>query len=379
MDFQILFSLSVFPIVLFMEELSGIIAVMKKNKTILWSLVAILISGLTIYAVFSNSRQLSFADIKEALRSSSRLWLAMAFLCVLSFIVFEMLAILWVLKHLGYKRSIHQGLMYSAGDIYFSAITPSASGGQPVSAFFMHQDTIPSAVISVTLVINLIMYTLAILVIGIFCITLGFKTFLLFNHFSHFLIIFGMAALTVLALFFYTVLRRSEILHRFGIAAIELLSKLHVLKNEKGWKDRLERVIREYSVYAKALSGKRRMLVVLFLLNLLQRISQITVTPMIYFAIHGKRAKNGMLLWIIQAFSQIGSNCVPIPGGVGVADYLMLDGFNTLFVGDYANKLEILSRGMSFYICTLTSGIIILIGALWRRRRSNGKEATGVL
>jgi len=122
-------------------------------------------------------------------------------------------------------------------------------------------------------------------------------------------------------------------------------------------------------VYAKALAGKTRMLVVLFILNLLQRISQITVTPMIYFALHGKRAENGMILWVIQAFSQIGANCVPIPGGMGVADYLMLDGFNTIFVGDYANKLEILSRGISFYICTLTSGIIILIGALWRRRR----------
>ena len=342
---------------------------MKKNKTILWSFVAILISGLTIYAVFSNSRQLSLADLKQALQSSSRLWLAMAFLCAAGFIVFEMLALLWVLKHLGHKRNLNQGLMYSAGDIYFSAITPSASGGQPASAFFMHQDKIPSAVISVTLVINLIMYTLAILAIGLFCIILYFRTFLLFNSFSRFLIIFGMAALTVLALFFYAVLRKSEILRRFGLAVIGLLSKLHILRNEQGWKDRLERVIGEYSVYAEALAGKTRMLVVLFILNLLQRISQVTVTPMIYFALHGKRAENGMILWVIQAFSQIGANCVPIPGGMGVADYLMLDGFNTIFVGDYANKLEILSRGISFYICTLTSGIIILIGALWRRRR----------
>ena len=354
---------------MFSDELWRIISVMKKNKTILWSFVAILISGLTIYAVFSNSRQLSLADLKQALQSSSRLWLAMAFLCAAGFIVFEMLALLWVLKHLGYKRNLNQGLMYSAGDIYFSAITPSASGGQPASAFFMHQDKIPSAVISVTLVINLIMYTLAILAIGLFCIILYFRTFLLFNSFSRFLIIFGMAALTVLALFFYTVLRKSEILRRFGLAVIGLLSKLHILWKEQGWKDRLERVIGEYSVYAEALAGKTRMLVVLFILNLLQRISQITVTPMIYFALHGKRAENGMILWVIQAFSQIGANCVPIPGGMGVADYLMLDGFNTIFVGDYANKLEILSRGISFYICTLTSGIIILIGALWRRRR----------
>ena len=246
---------------------------MKKNKTILWSFVAILISGLTIYAVFSNSRQLSLADLRQALENSSRLWLTMAFLCAIGFIVFETLAILWVIQHLGYKRSFNQGLMYSAGDIYFSAITPSASGGQPASALFMHQDKIPSAVISVTLVINLIMYTLAILAIGVFCIILYFKTFLLFNSFSRFLIIFGMAALTVLALFFYTVLRKSEILRRFGLAVIGLLSKLHILRNEKGWKDRLERVIGEYSVYAKALAGKTRMLVVLFILNLLQRIS----------------------------------------------------------------------------------------------------------
>ena len=33
---------------------------------------------------------------------------------------------------------------------------------------------------------------------------------------------------------------------------------------------------------------------------------------------------------MIQCFVAMGSNCVPIPGAMGVADYIMIDGFKQL-------------------------------------------------
>ncbi|MFR2128888.1 MAG: hypothetical protein ACLS4M_06675 [Eubacterium ventriosum] len=42
----------------------------------------------------------------------------------------------------GYKRPFRKCLVYSSSDIYFSAITPSATGGQPASAYFMMKDKV---------------------------------------------------------------------------------------------------------------------------------------------------------------------------------------------------------------------------------------------
>ena len=68
---------------------------------------------------------------------------------------------------MGYPAKRSHGFVYSAADVYFSAITPSASGGQPASAYFMLKDGIAGTAVMAALLLNLIMYTLAILTIGL--------------------------------------------------------------------------------------------------------------------------------------------------------------------------------------------------------------------
>ena len=71
-----------------------------------------------------------------------------------------------ICRALGYRRSVGQGVLYSAADIYFSAITPSATGGQPASAVLMMRSGIPAAPTAVALLINLVLYTLSILLMA---------------------------------------------------------------------------------------------------------------------------------------------------------------------------------------------------------------------
>lgn len=340
---------------------------MKKRR--LWTLVSALIAGLSIYAVFAGSNSLTFGELLEAVAGGKPLWLAASVVCMLGFIVFEALSLLWIVRCTGHPRSLRQGLLYSAGDIYFSAITPSASGGQPASILFMRMHGIPGAVITVALVLNLVMYTLAILAIGVVCLILQPEIFASFGTLSKVLILFGFAALSVLAALFYGLLKKGGVLEAVGMRIISALSGVRLMRNPDRWREKLRTLVAEYQLSADALSGKKRVLVVVFLLDLLQRASQIAVTPMIYYMLGGDTSAHGADLFAVQAFSQIGSNCVPVPGGMGVADYLMLDGFQILFAGDYAHRLELLSRGLSFYICTIVSGLIVLCGYLWSRKK----------
>ena len=54
----------------------------------------------------------------------------------------------------------------------------------------------------------------------------------------------------------------------------------------------------------------------------------------------------------------LGSNFIPIPGAMGVADYLMLRGFQVVLTAQAAASLELLSRSISFYICIIFCGIL---------------------
>ena len=103
-------------------------------------------------------------------------------------------------------------------------------------------------------------------------------------------------------------------------------------------------------------------------MNLLQRMSQIMVTLFTFFAIHGDLSKIWEL-FATQIYVVLGSNCVPIPGAIGVADYLMLSGYQELMSKSDAYHLEILSRGLSFYGCMMISMITVLIGYICLRKK----------
>ena len=57
---------------------------------------------------------------------------------------------------MGYKPKLYSSLAYSTADTYYSAITPSASGGQPASAYYMVKDEVSAGASGFSLIFNLV-------------------------------------------------------------------------------------------------------------------------------------------------------------------------------------------------------------------------------
>ena len=91
--------------------------------------------------------------------------------------------------------------------------------------------------------------------------------------------------------------------------------------------------------------------------------------PALVYMAMGGSIKLAPVILAIQCFVTIGYNCVPVPGGMGVADYLMVDGFSDLMSMEDALHLEVLSRSISFYFCVALSAMIVLAGYLRQRKR----------
>ena len=343
---------------------------MKKRKV--WSLLFLALAVLTVWAIISQSENFSFAQFRDMLSNSSPVWMIAAIVSMFGFILFEGMSILCIINALGHKKSFGKGFLYSAADIYFSSITPSATGGQPASAYFMMQDGIPGAVVTISLVVNLIVYTLALLTVG----TVGFiirpEIFFHFHLASRIFIVIGYVILWGLTIVFYMLIAKPRILEKICEFFLKIGKKLHMIKNEEKKREKLYRVMAEYRECADVVIGHKLVFVKAYFYNLLQRISQITVTLFVYLAIGGN-AGMSTDIWFTQGFVAVGTYSVPIPGGMGVADYLLIDGFKAYFNGAEAVNLELISRGVSFYVCMLVSIVTVLIGMLHmtiKRRKS---------
>jgi uncharacterized protein (TIRG00374 family) len=331
------------------------------KKKLMWSLISIALAAFTIVAVFSQNGNLSWQDLTDSLHRADKKWLIPAVLSMLGFIVFEGEAILSILRKIGYRRNQRDGLVFAASDVYFSAITPSASGGQPASAFFMIKSGIPGSVVTAVLLLNLVMYTLGILTVGAFCMITAPEIFFRFNIVSRILIGLGLLVLLLLGMAFLMLLVRMDILESLGKKGIALLHRLHLIRHPEDKIRRLTEAMEEYEDCVRQMKGHKKAIFAAYFWNLLQRISQISVTVFMFLATGGKW-KDAFSIWVTQSFVAIGSNCVPIPGGMGAADYLMIDGFRNLMSNTAAAKLELLSRSLSFYICVLISGVIVAAG-----------------
>lgn len=327
------------------------------KKKLIWTIISIIIAALTIWAITATNKNFSVEDFKAFVASSNNCWIVGALLCMFGFIWFEGRAILCILKSLGYRKRCHKGTLYAGADVYFSAITPSASGGQPASAFFMMRDGIPGPVVTVTLLTNLIMYTLALLSLGLFCIIFQFDVFLEFTTLSKLFIIIGIGVLTFLTIIFYLLLKKAKLLYGICDRFLVFLERIHLLKHAQRKRDKLNSTMEHYQECADAIYGKKWMLVKTYFWNLMQRISQFGVSFMVFMAQKQGLGKSLKIL-VTQCFVSLGSNCVPIPGSMGVADYLMIDGFRNI-IGDAATNMELLCRSISFYGCIIVSGIIV--------------------
>jgi hypothetical protein len=56
---------------------------------------------------------------------------------------------------------------------------------------------------------------------------------------------------------------------------------------------------------------------------------------------------------------------------MGISDYLMIDGFLKTMSESMAYNVELISRGVTFYICVTISGIITLIGYMIGRDQND--------
>lgn len=338
---------------------------MKKKG--LWALVSLLLAVFTVWFVMKRSG-MSFSDFTTSISAANPFWIFMGLLAMFGFIFFEGASLLQIVRVCGYPQKIHRGFLYSASDTYLSAITPSGSGGQPGIAFFMMKDGIPAAVITAALIVNLIGFNVGLLFHGIVGLILSPDIFMNYNTVGKVLIILGFVIFSGLTFVAAMMLRHRRFIFRMAIKFTSFLHRIHLMRNPERLHRKLERVMGEYATCVDVVSKHKGMWFRACLMNILQRFSQIAVTVFAYRALGGRG--NTFKLFGTQCLATIGATCVPVPGAMGISDYLMIEGYQQLMPREFTFEVQMLSRGISFYTCVIISGITMVIGLLLLGRKS---------
>ena len=146
--------------------MSGKISKRAKKQILNIAFLVILI-GVTFTVIFV-SNDINLRDVGAFLSSCNPWYIVAAFGGLLGYIMFEAVSLHIIARTLGHKSKFVSSTAYSTSDLYYSAITPSASGGQPASAFYMMRDGMSGGTAGFTVLFNIIAYTVATILVGLF-------------------------------------------------------------------------------------------------------------------------------------------------------------------------------------------------------------------
>ena len=138
---------------------------MKKYfKYLIFFLILLLITSITLVSIISDNTIIVFKELVENINYK---YIILLIIIVLSYFVLQGIYMKVIFKSLNTKISILKGVFYSMVEFYFSGITPSSSGGQPVQLYFLTKDKIPPTRSIITLLLNTIYFKIIIVLLGV--------------------------------------------------------------------------------------------------------------------------------------------------------------------------------------------------------------------
>lgn len=334
---------------------------MKINKKLVFSILFFVVMLIaTIYILFKDNELDSVINI---IKSVNVKYLLICALLIVLYLLFEGLYLLITFKSLKQKTSLSKCFAYSCIEYYFSAITPSSTGGQPFQSYYMAKDSIPVTKSTIALILNTYTFKIVLLVLGIFCIasrpTVALNNGTLFNIF----LVFGFVINLLIIIGCFLIMKSKRKVKKFVIWLVNILGKLHLKKDPDSTIKKMDEYMEDYKKGVSYLKKHPALTFKVLGLTLMQRLCMFSIGYVVYLAF-GLSGFSYLDFLTIQVVIAIAIDSLPFPGGMGITEVMMLKIYLPVYGENMLTASVLLTRVFSYYFCLILSGIVVLINHL---------------
>ena len=333
----------------------------KKIKKIITNLIIfILLIILTFYLVLKDQ---DFSQMASVFMSVKKEFILLAILVMCIYVSCEAINIRRILKELGKKVSFLSAVKYTLAGFFFSAITPAASGGQPMEIYYMHKDNISVAHSTLTLLMHLCSFQIISISFGILSAIIHFDVL---KNGLIYLFILGIAlnssalALLVIAIFSK---KLSEVLIKFAVKIL----KFFRIRNIEEKREKLEKELVSYQTSAIYIKEHKLLMVKTLLTTAIQLLAYYSIPYWVYLSF-GFNSQNIWQILTLQAVLYATVSGIPSPGAVGVSEGGFLGIFRKAFPEATISSAMLLSRGVNFYLLIIVSVIVVIVNTFREKK-----------
>lgn len=311
--------------------------------------------ALIIFCFWLIFKDQNLGEVFAAIGHANFLWVLIGLLLMFAYLSVQAWNVKSVLATLNEKITFIKMLKFTFIEFFFCAITPSATGGQPLEIYYMSKEGIKSSKATLAIFVQLCGYQIAVMTLGI--ISVLFLPYQLppavFMFFTIGLLINGTALVVLLTCVFFP-----KVTEFVAKGFISLLKKLH-FKKVDSLGEKLMSGIENYSKNAVYIKKHKK--------EFLKAVGRVFLQVAIYYCIpfciykaFGLSEHNLFELFAMQSVLFIATAGFPIPGAVGLSESVFLSLYGIAFGPEMINSAMLLSRGVTFYLFVLASAGVVI-------------------
>lgn len=244
---------------------------------------------------------------------------------------------------------------------YFNCITPCASGGQPMQAYYFVKFGVPLGNALTALLSRFIVYQFVLTMYSVITLTTGLKTegkMLIEGGLMPFVLI-GFAINTGVIVFLLMIALWKNGTVKAANGIISLLTKMHIIKNPMHWRLYFTREVNKFHANFAFIKKNAGVILKGLIFTSIQILLYLNISYLLYRGFFPEPNMPWFRIINYQAYVQMFSSFMPLPGAMGAAEIGYAGFFRKIF-GEYTGAATMLWRIFTFYLPILV-GIVHLM------------------
>ncbi len=328
---------------------------MKKYK---WNVLSVVLLGAIMLGILLGKGNPKM--IIESIKTLAPTWLLIGLICIGLYVGVETIIQYMLTNKMQRGHSLWNSFKVVMTGQFFNAITPFASGGQPMQAFIMAKQGVPVGTSISILMTKFIIYQLILTLYSMIVLLIQMPFFfsrisgIVYLALLGFLMNFGVVMILIASVFM------KQPLKRLGFWGVNLLHRMRIIKHPMNTK---RKIISQIDLFNKNISLLKKNTGLLLRVSFLTTM-QLTAYFLIPYAVYKAFGLTGTKMFVIisaAAFIVMISSFVPIPGGSGVAEGSFFLFFQLFFPTSILPTAILCWRLITFYIPLCIGGVMTLL------------------
>ena len=331
----------------------------KKKKDSKYGALMVLIvtAVLLLTIVLTDSPEQVFATIKTA----NPFWLLLAVACYLVYWFIDSLALHWLILRLGSKKySLAESIRTTITGTFFSCLTPSSTGGQPMQIMRMQKRGVSVGRSTAILTMRFIFFQCGLSILSIVLLIMRYGYFQSRVSGFRVLVVIGLVVNIVAAVLLLMASLYPKIAHWAVGAVTRLLVRLRLVRHREEALKKVDNTIAEFAEWPKLIKGDRKLVVSQLWLTFAQMLAYFTVAFFVFKAI-GAGSADLLLVLTAAACVWLASAFIPLPGGSGSAEGMFVLFFATIYRDSSVGVALLLWRFVTFYLPIIVGGVMLFL------------------